>query len=56
MSEVERLNAVVASQEQELAKLQNINNMQQAELQKFVNLVNDTDGIHLSQSEIVEQF
>ncbi|MBD2295094.1 hypothetical protein H6G06_16805 [Anabaena sphaerica FACHB-251] len=56
MSEVERLNAVVVSQEQELAQLQNVNDMQQAELQKFVNLVNDTDEINLSQAEMSEQF
>ncbi|MBO1055869.1 MAG: hypothetical protein HEQ27_04800 [Dolichospermum sp. JUN01] len=56
MSEVERLNEVISTREQELAQLKVSNHKQQAELTNVVNLIINTDAINLNQAEIKEQF
>ncbi|MTJ47053.1 hypothetical protein FJR05_03730 [Dolichospermum sp. UHCC 0259] len=55
-SEVERLNEVISTREQELAQLKVSNHKQQAELTNVVNLIINTDAINLNQAEIQEQF
>jgi hypothetical protein len=55
-SEVERLNEVISTREQELAQLKVSNHKQQAELTNVVNLIINTDAINLNQAEIKEQF
>ncbi|MBD2421559.1 hypothetical protein H6G54_28555 [Anabaena cylindrica FACHB-243] len=56
MSEVERLNEVVLTREQEVAQLKAVNHKQQAELTNIVNLITNTNEMNSNQTEIVEQF
>ncbi|WP_242045413.1 hypothetical protein [Anabaena catenula] len=56
MSEVERLNEVVLTREQELTQLKAVNHKQQAELTNVINLIINTNEINFNQAEIVEKF
>jgi hypothetical protein len=48
--------SLVASQSQEIAQLQNVNDTQRGELKNLVNLVIDTDEINLNLAKMSEQF
>jgi hypothetical protein len=47
---------LVASQSQEIAQLQNVNDTQRGELRNLVNLVIGTDEINLNPAKMSEQF
>jgi hypothetical protein len=47
---------LVASQSQEIAQLQNVNDTQRGELRNLVNLVIDTDEVNLNLAKMFEQF